>query len=198
VRKRVHPQLLTGRVIILSGPSGAGKTTLHDLLLKDPRFAGRIVRSVSATTRLPRAGERHGRDYFFLTPRMFDFKVRAGHFLEWMKVFDRHYGTPWKNVRDILASGRHVLLCIDVKGARAVKERMPDALTIFIKTPTIEELRRRLEQRGTDAGAEIALRLKTAAEELAHASGYRHVIVNDTIDSAYRQIVAILVKELGV
>ena len=187
-----------GRLIILSGPSGAGKTTLHDLLFRSPRFKGRVIRSVSATTRKPRGGERHGRDYFFLSQRMFEHKIRAGQLLEWAKVFDNYYGTPLKNVRDKLRAGKTVLLCIDVQGARQVKKKAPDALLIFVKTSSLDELRRRLMSRGTDTGAAVALRLKTAAKELKEAKRYGHVIVNDDLGRARRELEDVLGSALGV
>lgn len=185
-----------GRIIILSGPSGAGKTTLHDLLLASPQFKGRVIRSISATTRKPRGRERHGQEYLFLTHRMFEHKIRAGHFLEWMKVFDNYYGTPMRQVRAALAKGKHVLLCIDVKGARLVKKKVPDAITIFVKTSSLQELRRRLEGRGTDDLRSVALRLKTAREELKEASAYGHIIINDRLEDARARLSAVLEKEL--
>jgi len=189
---------IKGRIIILSGPSGAGKTTLHDLLLQAPAFKGRIIRSISATTRKPRGGERQGREYVFLSRKMFEYKIRAGHFLEWMKVFEQYYGTPLNKVRAAQASGKHVLLCIDVKGALAVKNKVPDALMVFIKTRTIEELRSRLKGRGTDSRESMALRLATAREELKLASQYDHIIVNDRLEDAFRQLGRMLAQELGV
>lgn len=186
-----------GRVIILSGPSGAGKTTLHDLLLKAPGFSGRLIRSISATTRKPRGRERHGREYLFLSQAMFAYKIRTGQFLEWMKVFDNYYGTPEKNVRDALKKGKHVLLCIDVKGAAEVKKKIPDACMIFVKTATVQDLRRRLEARGTDTPESVALRLKTAREELKEARKYDHVIVNDKLDDAFAELKSRLAKVLA-
>jgi guanylate kinase len=185
-----------GRVIILSGPSGAGKTTLHDRLLQDPMFSGCLIRSVSATTRKPRGQERHGREYLFFTRKMFEYKIRTGQFLEWMKVFDNYYGTPMKNVAAARKKGQHVLLCIDVRGAFLVRKKVPQALMIFVKTPSLKELCRRLRARGTDTKESITLRLKTAREELKEAARYRYVIVNDKPDLAYKRLQEILKKEL--
>ena len=187
----------TGRIIILSGPSGAGKTTLHDLLLKSPAFKGRIIRSISATTRKPRGQERHGREYLFLTRRMFEHRIRTGQFLEWMQVFDHYYGTPMKNVRAALKKNKHVLLCIDVKGALLVKKKCPEALMIFVKAPSLKELRRRLEARKTDLKESVMLRLKTAREELKKVDQYDHVLVNDRLDLALVRLTGILQQELG-
>ena len=186
-----------GRVIILSGPSGAGKTTLHDLLLKSAEFSGRLVRSISATTRKPRGEERHGREYLFLSKATFEHKIRTGQFLEWMKVFDNYYGTPMKAVQGALDKGKHVLLCIDVKGAAVIKAKVPDALTVFVRTTTLGELRRRLEQRGTDSPESVALRLKTAELELNEAVYYDHVVVNDTLEKAFADLAVWLEKALA-
>jgi len=179
-------------VIIFSGPSGAGKTTLHDKILKSAEFRGKIVRSISATTRKPRGQERHGRDYLFLTRKMFEHKIRSGQFIEWAKVFDNYYGTPMKNVRDILRRGKSVLLCIDVQGGRQVKKKIPEAVAVFIKTPTLDELRQRLEKRATDVKASVELRLKTAKKELSQARHYDYVVVNDRLDRAQGELSEIL------
>lgn len=187
-----------GRLIILSGPSGAGKTTLHGLLFQSPRFKGRVIRSISATTRKPRAGERHGRDYFFLSQKMFEHKIRSGQLLEWAKVFDNYYGTPLKSVRDKLLAGKIVLLCIDVQGARQVKKKIPDAFLIFVKTSSLDVLRRRLLGRGTDTRDAVALRLRTAAKELKEAKHYDHVIINDDLGRARKELEDVIGSELGV
>lgn len=185
------------RVIILSGPSGVGKTTLHDLLLKDPAFSGRLIRSISATTRQPRGGETPGKDYEFLSPKMFEAMIRRGAFLEWAKVFDNYYGTPLKNVRAALKKGQSVLLCIDVQGGRQVKEKMAEAVSVFVRTPTIKELRRRLESRRTDSPESVALRLKTARQELKEARSYDHVLVNDDLRRTGRELKALVASYIG-
>ena len=115
----------TGKIIVVSGPSASGKTTLYKKLLADPRFHKKLAKVVSVTTREKRSGEKHGRDYSFVSEKMFLYKKRSGHFLETEKVFDNYYGTPAKNVRDILKKGKNVLLCIDVKGARTIRRKFP-------------------------------------------------------------------------
>jgi guanylate kinase len=176
-----------GKVIIISGPSGSGKTTLHKMLLDSRPLKGKLVKSISVTTRPIREGEKQGRDYIFVSVEKFKYKIKAGHFLEWQKVFDNYYGTPKKNVRELLRSGKHVLLCIDVKGAKVVRKLCPDAVTVFIKTPSIAILKKRLDKRA-DTHDTAALRLKIARQELAQARHYDHRIVNDHLPTAYRQL----------
>jgi guanylate kinase len=101
-----------GRIVIISGPSGSGKTTLHKMLLESPLLRGKLVKSISATTRPNRPGEKNGRDYLFISVKMFLYKINAGQFLEWQKVFDNYYGTPKKAAKELLSTGKHVLLCI--------------------------------------------------------------------------------------
>lgn len=182
-------------MIILSGPSGAGKTTLHDRLLRSSEYSRKIARSISATTRPPRPGEVEGKDYFFISCKMFEYRIRAGQFLEWAKVFDNYYGTPTKYVRDQLRAGRSVILCIDVQGASQVRRSMPEALSIFIKTPTVEDLRVRLEGRKSDHPEAVALRLKTAVEELKQAKHYDYVLINDRLERAFVELCAVLDQE---
>lgn len=186
-----------GRVIIISGPSGSGKTTLHNRLLESPRLKGALVKSISATTRARRPGEKHGRDYLFLTPAMFKHKIRRGHFLEWQKVFGNYYGTPRRQALALLNKGAHVLLCIDVKGAAVVRKEFPDALNIFIKTPSMKALRDRLTKRASENRATLDVRLKVAGRELQEARHYDHVVVNGRLDHAVRQLERIVRRELG-
>ncbi len=185
-----------GKIIIISGPSGSGKTTLHKQLMEDKRFKGRLIESVSATTRARRKGEKDGRDYLFISRKMFLYKKRRGHFLESEKVFENYYGTPFKNVRDILLAGKNVLLCIDVKGAKSVKKSFPKAVTIFIKTPSIAVLADRLKKRGSEGDSVVALRLASAKCELKEEKRYEHVIVNDDFQKAFDRLAEVVNFEL--
>lgn len=185
-----------GRVIVLSGPSGAGKTTLQDFLLKDKKFKGRILRSISATTRAPRGKEVNGRDYVFLSQKMFEYKIASGQFLEWAKIYNNYYGTTMKSARVILGQGKSLLLCIDVQGAAQVEQKIPSALKIFVKTPTLEVLRDRLIARRTDDVKSIEVRMKAAAEELACAKQYNYIIVNDDLERAYAELSGIIAREI--
>ncbi|MBL8014317.1 MAG: guanylate kinase [Candidatus Omnitrophica bacterium] len=177
-----------GRIVIISGPSGSGKTTLYKMLLESPRLKGNLVKSISATTRSSREGEKHGREYLFISLKMFQHKINAGHFLESQKVFDNYYGTPKKVVKDLLAQGKHVLLCIDVKGAKVVQKIFPNAITVFIRTRSLSVLKRRLESRGQDDPDSRELRLKIARSELKEAKLYDFQIINDRLDVAYKQL----------
>ena len=187
-----------GRIVIISGPSGSGKTTLHKRLLDSPRLKGILVKSISATTRARRPGEKHGRDYLFLTPALFEHKIRRGHFLEWQKVFGNYYGTPKRQALALLNKGAHVLLCIDVKGAAVVRKEFPGAFNIFIKTPSMKALRDRLTKRASETRETLAERLAVARAELKEAGHYDHVVVNGRLDHAVRQLERIVRRELGI
>ena len=185
-----------GRIVILSGPSGSGKTTLYKKLLLSKDLKGKLVRSVSMTTRPKRKGEREGLDYFFVSEKKFLYKKKAEHFLESEKVFRFYYGTPHKKVRDLLKKGKHVLLCIDVKGARSVWKKHPDALKVFIKTPSLAILKKRLAFRATERKADFELRLKIARRELTEAKNYDYVIVNDSLQIAYKKLKQVVLSEI--
>lgn len=183
----------TGKMFIISGPSGSGKTTLYKKVVKN---TAKIVKSISITTRSPRPGELHGRDYFFVSKKMFLYKKRAGHFLESEKVFDNYYGTPKKNVADILKKGKNVLLCIDVKGAKQILLKNPNAVTIFVKTPSIEDLKKRLVTRGSETKKIMTMRLKQARTELKEERNYKHVLINENLAYAYKRLVKIIDFEI--
>ena len=167
----------TGLLIVLSAPSGAGKTTVVTRLLRSDR---KIKRSISATTRASRAGERRGRDYLFLRADRFRRLIRKRAFLEWACVFGRYYGTPKAPVLRWRKQGFDVILVIDVQGARKVMAG-GKVLSIFMKPPSVAELRRRLLRRKSDSAAEQRKRLRSAQAELAQAGRYDHVVVNRSV-----------------
>ena len=181
-----------GKIIIISGPSGSGKTTLHKVLLQSPRLKGRVVKSISATTRARRPGERQGKDYLFLSPQVFEDRIAKDYFLEWEKVFDNYYGTPKRQVLNLLKKGKHVLLCIDVKGARHVRREFPDAVSIFIKTPSLKVLKERLLARASESENDLQMRLKVAKQELREAKRYDRQVVNARLDKAQRDLESIV------
>ena len=190
--------MIKGKIIIISGPSGSGKTTLHKRLLLSPRFKGKLVKTISVTTRPKRAGEKEGREYRFVSKKIFLYKKRAGHFLESQKVFDNYYGTPKQDVKNLLNAGQNVLLCIDVKGARVVCRQYPSAIKIFIKTPSWDVLKKRLEARGSEDSQGLKIRLKTARRELLEANRYDYVIINDDLKKAYKKLEKVVCSVLKV
>jgi guanylate kinase len=183
-----------GKVIVISGPSGAGKTTLvRQVFDRLPQ----LVSSVSATTRPPRPGEVEGVDYFFLSTEEFLRRRAEGDFLECCEVFGRGYwyGTLNDQVAPSLEAGKSVILEVDVEGAKSVVARHPDALTIFVRPDSIEELERRLVSRGTESPAAIERRLQVARRELGQADWYQFQVVNNDVDHAVNEIVRILQSE---
>jgi len=184
-----------GRLVVVSGPSGAGKTTVMHRVFA--RWPVPLSASVSATTRLPRPGETDGVDYHFLSQEEFDILRKRGEFLECFEVFGRGYwyGTLRGEVTSGISAGKWVVLEIDVRGALAVMDHYPDAITIFIRPSSLEELERRLRRRGTETEEAIQRRLARAADELALADRYQHQVVNDDIDQAAQQICTILTEQ---
>lgn len=174
-----------GRLIVLSGPGGVGKSTVAKKL----REANDFWVSVSATTRKPRINEVHGRDYFFVSDDDFSAMIRNAEFLEWAEFAGNRYGTPQQQVEGALRQGRNVLLEIEIAGAKQVKEHLPQSLLVFLEPPSWEELVARLEGRGTDGAERRAERLTLAQEELAAAAYFDVVIVNDQVESVVQKLV---------
>ncbi|MCG0274677.1 MAG: guanylate kinase [Thermosediminibacteraceae bacterium] len=181
-----------GLLIVLSGPSGAGKGTLCNLLLQR---RPELVLSVSVTTRPPRPGEVHGVNYYFTDVENFERMIEKGEFLEWAKVYNNYYGTPKKFVEEQLQQGKDIILEIDIQGARQVKENCPDAVFIFILPPDIEELKNRIKKRGSETKESFDLRIKSAEEELKAVSDYDYAVVNDDLEEAVKKLESIIIAE---
>ncbi|HZU60414.1 MAG TPA: guanylate kinase [Solirubrobacteraceae bacterium] len=182
------------RVFVITGPSGVGKGTLiRGLRERLPE----LELTVSATTRSPRPGEREGTDYHFLTPAEFDRRAGAGKFLEHAEYSGHRYGTLRSEVDGRLERGVPVVLEIEVQGARQVRQAMPEAEAVFIAPPSMEDLRSRLEHRGTDSPAQVEARLQTAERELEAQDEFRHVVVNDRLEEAVQALVDIVRSSLS-
>jgi guanylate kinase len=174
-----------GKLLVLSGPGGVGKSTIAKKL----REAGDFWVSVSATTRSPRSNEVDGRDYFFVSNDEFTRMINADEFLEWAEFAGSRYGTPQEKVEQALLQGRNVLLEIEIAGARQVKAHLPKSILVFLEPPTWEELVARLEGRGTDSPERRAERLELAQEELAAASFFDVVLINDQVESVVARLI---------
>lgn len=183
---------MSGSLIVVSAPSGAGKTSLTRAAIGQLTRQGQSVDfSVSHTTRAPRPGEQDGRDYHFVDEARFVAMIEAGEFLEHARVFDRRYGTGRATTTAALADGHDVILDIDWQGAQQVKAAMPAALTVYILPPSREALAQRLAARGQDDSATIARRMEQAAAEASHWAEYDYVVINDDFDTAVADLVAI-------
>lgn len=178
--------------IILSAPSGGGKTTIARELL---RLRGDVGYSVSCTTRAARPSEVHGRDYFFLSPEEFASRRDAGEFAEWAQVHDRMYGTLRSEVERVLAAGQHVLMDIDVQGAAQFAAAFPDSVLVFLVPPSAAVLRQRLCGRMTEDGDALRTRLRASRDELRAIEAYEYVVVNDELDRAVSDVSAIIDAE---
>jgi guanylate kinase len=182
-----------GLMLVLSSPSGAGKTTLSRRLLAED--AG-VMLSVSVTTRKMRPGEVDGRDYHFIDRKRFAAMVKNDELLEWAEVFDNSYGTPTKPVMDALAAGRDVLFDIDWQGTQQLREKArSDLVAVFVLPPSIPELERRLRTRAQDDYDTILHRMAKAADEMSHWAEYDYVVINREVDQAFADVKAILAAE---
>ena len=177
-----------GRLIVFSAPSGCGKGTMLEEILKDKRFAV----SVSATTRAPREGEKDGINYHFLTREDFEQRIADGKFIEYAEYCQNLYGTLSSEVDGRLEQGLNVILEIEPQGAMKIREKRPDALFIFIVPPSVGELRRRLKKRGTERDEVIEERVSKAAWEISQAEKYDYIIVNDALEDAISDFFAVI------
>ena len=182
-----------GLLIVIAGPSGAGKGTICRELLRN--YGKNLELSISVTTRKPRDGEAEGVHYFFRDMEEFFRMVENGELIEFAKVHDNYYGTPKKYVMEKLEEGKNVILEIDVQGAVKVKEIFDEAVLIFVIPPTFADLKKRIEGRGTETKKDICKRLKNAYDEISHAVNYDYIIVNDDIKDAAVKINCILIAE---
>jgi len=174
------------KIIVLSGPSGVGKTTLYKRLLRE--FSSSLDFSISATTRPIRPGEKNGLDYYFIKEEEFIKKINLGEFVEWAKVHGHYYGTLKSEVERILANGKNCLLDVDVQGGLSIKKTMPGSILIFIFPPSFEELEKRIKERKSDTQEEIKIRLEQARKELELSKEYHYSIVNDELERAYAEL----------
>ncbi len=178
-----------GKLFIFSAASGTGKTSLAHALMKRVR---NLAFSVSHTTRAPRPGETHGVHYYFVSPAEFERMAAAGEFIEHAQVFGNRYGTSRKVIEDLFKEGKSVILDIDWQGARAIKAKMPEAVSIFILPPSRAALAERLNGRAQDAPEVIARRMAQATAEMSHYHEYDQVVVNDDFEAALADLVAII------
>lgn len=183
-----------GLLIILSGPSGVGKGTVREQLFKEESL--NLAYSISMTTRYKRPGERDGIDYFFVDVDTFKEKIAQGELLEYAQFVGNYYGTPKAHVEQLLNEGKNVVLEIEVQGALQVMEKVPDALTIFLVPPSMEELEKRIRGRRTEAEDVIKERLDKARREIATKDQYKHVVVNDDVMRAKDDIVKIIQENM--
>lgn len=175
----------TGKLFVLSGPSGAGKGTLRENALKD---IPNLTYSISCTTRHPRTGETDGVEYRFISREKFEEGISQNLFLEYAHVHEDLYGTLKQDVINELEAGRNVLLEIDVQGALQVKTKMPEAVLVFVDVPSVDELERRLKKRHTESDESLSVRLKNAIDELKQKNKYDYVIVNDDLKRACKEL----------
>ncbi len=179
----------TGNLFVVSAPSGAGKTTLCNAV-RD--HFDDLAYSISYTTRDPRPGERHGKDYYFISVQEFEQGIEQGRWAEWARVHGNLYGTSAQWIQDALDADRTILMDIDVQGAHQIVRRFPSAITIFISPPSLDELEKRMRHRATDDDATITLRMTNARQEMAKQDMYRHVLINDDLTRATREFIGLL------
>lgn len=181
-----------GLLVVLSGPSGAGKGTVCKSLLPSTEGLGY---SISCTTRQPRTGEQEGVNYFFKSKDQFEEMISRDELLEWAQVYGNYYGTPLSYVEEKLAAGENILLEIDIQGALQVKKKYPNGVFIFLIPPSMDELKKRILGRGSETEETFQLRFGSAAAEMKYINEYDYVVVNDQVEKAVQRIKSILIAE---
>ena len=184
-----------GRLVVISAPSGAGKSTIARAILEAHPT---LEFSVSATTRQVRNGEQEGRDYFFLTKEEFRRRIEAGDFVEWEEIYGNYYGTLRQEVDRALEEGRHILFDIDVKGGLSIRSRYPESLLIFIRPPSLQVLHERLRNRKTEDDAAVSLRMERVPLEMQLGVGFDYQVVNDELPRAIAEVNAVVSRYLQV
>lgn len=182
-----------GLLIVISGASGTGKGTVCKKILSEMK---NIYYSISATTRQPRVGETDGVEYFFITPEEFQNWIAEDKFLEYAQVYGNFYGTPLHKIEERLSRGENILLEIDVQGALNVMKKVSDGIYIFLLPPSLEELRERIKNRGSESDESLERRFKAAKDEITIGKKYQYVVVNDDVDNAVEKIKSIITAEL--
>jgi len=179
-----------GQLFVITAPSGTGKNTIIEMVRKDLKELGY---SISHTTRAPRKGEIDGVHYYFVGKRQFEKMIQAQEFVEWAVVYNELYGTSISSVRSVQVSGKDVLLDLDIQGARQIKKRFPDSISIFILPPSLQTLRERLEKRSSHDGTDIDLRMTEALQEIRECRNFDFLIVNDDLRQAVREVEGVIV-----
>ena len=182
------------KIVVITAPSGSGKNTLINALLQRRND---LEYSISSTTRPARRGEVHGKNYWFLPAAEFEAEIKAGNFLEYASVIDNFYGTSIREIERIFKNNKTPILDIDVQGARTLLKKNLNLISIFIRPPSLAELRRRLEERATETQEQIDRRIRLATEELDHAQEFQYRVLNDNLENAIADLNQILDKELG-
>ena len=177
---------LRGKLFLISGPSGVGKTVLCNEMVK--RFAPNVVYSISATSRPPRGQEKDGQEYFFCLKSEFQTAIESDRFAEWACVHGNYYGTPRVFLQEQMDRGKFVILNIDVQGARKIRDQYPESVMIFILPPSIEILEKRIRNRGTESEEDLRQRMENARAEIAFKNEYSHVVVNDDLGAAVEML----------
>lgn len=179
---------MNGNIIVLSGPSGSGKSTLVKRLMSE---FDNIYFSISSTTRAPRVGEKNGVNYFFISEDEFKKDIKKGNFIEWALVHGNYYGTSLLPMQKAIDEGKVAIFDIDVQGFDIVRSKIPDITSVFVTTPSLAELEKRLKNRGTDSDEVIAKRLKNASNEMKHIKDYDYLLINDELESVYMRFKSI-------